>query len=149
MIAAPEPGQEWLLPLEPESRWRRTMRVGLSLAFVLGICMAPVLHFATEGVRTTSSVPPPAVTWDAFTSGKLAKGYERYVKEISPVTYFLRGAYNEARFEAGMLHVPRVIQGKDGWLFLKETVAGPDAAIQHVKPLRRADLRAQIGRAHV
>lgn len=142
MIVAPEPGQEWLSPIEMESKWLRFVRIALCLCFVLGVCTAPVLYFATDGIRTTSSVPPPAVDWEQFTSGKLAKGWERYVKELSPVTYFLRGAYNEARFEAGMLHVPRVIQGKDGWLFLKETVSGPQAAIQHVRPLRRADLKA-------
>lgn len=142
MTAAPEPGQEWLGPIESEARWLRLVRIALCLSFVLGICTAPVLYFATDGIRTTSSVPPPAVDWEQFTSGKLAKGWERYVKELSPVTYFLRGAYNEARFEAGMLHVPRVIQGKDGWLFLKETVTGPAAAIQHVRSLRRADLKA-------
>jgi hypothetical protein len=114
----------------------------LVVVFVCTILCGPLAWWFCDGIQTTSSVPPPAVDWEQFTSSKLAKGWERYAKELSPVTYFLRGAYNEARFEAGILSAPRVVMGTDGWMFLKETVSGPEAAIQHVRSLRRADLTA-------
>ncbi|GDY01107.1 alginate O-acetyltransferase [Planctomycetota bacterium] len=138
-VADAEP--QWRTPAASETRGLWLARHLLVVVFVCTILCGPLAWCFCDGIETKASVPATAVDWDRFTSGKLAKGFAGYVKELSPVTYYLRGIYNEARFELGMLSVPEVVFGRDDWFFFRHSVEVPAVDWATVGKARRHELR--------
>ncbi|MCK5944962.1 MAG: hypothetical protein KAI24_23445, partial [Planctomycetes bacterium] len=65
---------------------------------------------------------------------------ERSLREASPIVWSLRGNWNEWRYRLGVLHADRVQFGRDGWLFLRQSVTPDLAGFEQAAERRRAFL---------
>lgn len=128
---------EWFEQVPGWSRWQRFVAAAMCVAFVALVGSVPMLGFVVRPVRTQSSVPAPEWTWKAFYRGDAMRQWERHVKEDSWLTFELRGAFNEALFAIDQLESDRVVIGKDGWLYLAETLRWFPEALERSRQDRR------------
>ena len=54
---------------------------------------------------------------------------ERYAQELSPLTFTLRGHYNEVLFRLGLLDPGNVSLGSEGWMFMARTLHADQALL--------------------
>jgi hypothetical protein len=140
---APQTPAQWAV------RWH-----GLALGVVL-FAAVPLVHVLWHGVlgrdvpilRTRSQVRPPAPAVDAVLDGTWMLAKERQLREDSPITWWLRGVWNEARYRLGVPRSKQVHVGKDEWFFSMEEVHQDRAAFDRAMPARRkffAEVRSLV-----
>lgn len=128
------------------------------LAMALLLASVPCVHGAWHGLlgRERALVPTRAqrnassLDLDGVLSGRWMLAKERELRERSPMTWWLRGNWNELRYRLGAPVAPRLVFGADGWLFARSTVAPPRQRYRAAAPLRRAlllDVQRQLREA--
>lgn len=88
-------------------------------------------------LRTRSQLPEPPLTVDGVLDGSWMLAKERQLREDTPVTWWLRGTWNEWRYRLGMPGSAQVHFGKDEWFFIAESVHPDRAAFDRAQPARR------------
>jgi SGNH hydrolase-like domain, acetyltransferase AlgX len=142
MTTSPDP----TLPQTPAQwavRWHGIVLLG-ALSFAV-----PVAHLGWHGllgrsepiIATRSQLPAPALTADTFADGSWMLAKEKQLREDTPLSWWLRGNWNELRYHAGVPQSPLVHFGRDGWFFIKESVQPDRAAWDRAAPARRAFLQ--------
>ena len=104
--------------------------------FALLIASVPVLHLAWHVlagmdepmVPTRNQRPRPPLTQTRTRAGQWqwTLDLERWLQEASPVVWWLRGTYNEMRYRCGIFASDSVTCGREGWLFMSQSLY-PDA----------------------
>lgn len=130
-------------PAQWAVRWHGIVLVGALLLAV------PIVHVFWHGLlgrsepvlSTRSQVPAPAFTAAAFTDGSWMLTKEKQLREDSPLSWWLRGHWNELRYHAGVPQSPQVHFGRDGWFFIQESVRPDRAAWDRAAPQRRRFLQ--------
>ncbi len=133
-----------LLPERPQTgaqwgvRWH-----GLELmALLLGV--APVLGVmwwsGDPPIRTTAQTPWPEPTVATVTSGAWMQDLEVHLRERSPAVWALRGVHNELLGHLGLLQTEDVCVARDGWMYLRKTIAVDEPAMVAGRELRRTRL---------
>jgi len=90
----------------------------------------PVVHLGWHvalghekpALQTRSQVERPVPTWDGVLAGSWMTKVENYLREASPIAWWLRGEWNEWLWCCGILQSDEVQMGRDRWLFLKATL---------------------------
>ncbi len=113
---------EWFVAMPGWSRARRLVLGCFGAGFLGLIACGPLLLWFARPARTASSVPPPEWRFEAFRRGEYADQLETYWKESSWLTFHLRGWFHETLLQLGVLASERVAFGRDGWMFLAETL---------------------------
>jgi alginate O-acetyltransferase complex protein AlgJ len=121
-------------------RWFAVVAVALLCASV------PLLHLVHHGVlgrsapivRTRSQTPMPAVSWAGLAAGTWQSAVERHLREASPVTWWLRGNWNEVRYRASAPQSRAVHVGEDEWFFIRSSLH-PDRVAFTAAMARRRD----------
>jgi hypothetical protein len=119
-------------------RWHGLVLVGALLAVV------PLVHVVWHGMlghdepllRTRSQVDAPAATVANVMDGSWMVAKEKELREASPVSWYLRGAWNDLRYRVGVPESAQVHFGKDEWFFIKESVHPDRAAFERARPNR-------------
>jgi hypothetical protein len=90
-------------------------------------------------LRTRSQLPAPEPTWHAVmhASPSWMDQKEKQLREDSPVTWWLRGTWNELRYRAGVPLSQRVHFGADEWFFVMDSVSPDRGALERAAPARR------------
>ena len=130
-------------PAQWAVRWHAVVLVALLLAAV------PAVHVVWHGLLgrdeplllTRSQVPPPTATSASVLDGSWMLAKEKQLREDSPITWWLRGSWNELKYRAGVPQSPLVHFGKDEWFFIQESVFPDRAAWDRATPQRRQFLR--------
>jgi hypothetical protein len=138
------PLTQWRAATATWSRAQRVAMVAAALAFVLLLAANPLLWWLAPPARTRASVPAPAWSWQAFASGAWMRDFERHAKESSWLTFHGRGWRNEVLLRAGLSDSPLVTVGRDGWMFLRSSVAFDAAALARTQERRRAVMAAAV-----
>ncbi|MFN3241897.1 MAG: alginate O-acetyltransferase AlgX-related protein [Planctomycetota bacterium] len=133
-ISEPQTPGQWAV------RWFALAAVALLCASV------PVVHLLWHGVlghdeppiRTRAQTEVPAADVDEVLSGRWMSATERALQERSPIVWSLRGHWNELRYRLGVPRSERVHFGRDGWLFLGNTVRVPLDDFDRASERRRA-----------
>ena len=130
-----------------------------AIAAVAVVCAAvPVVHILWHGVlardeplvRTRSQVVAPSPRWANLRSGEWMLAKQRELREASPLTWWLRGHWNELRYRLGIPQSESVHFGRDEWLFLASSVRPDRAAHLRASDARRrlfAEVRDTVRRA--
>ncbi|HLQ38870.1 MAG TPA: hypothetical protein VK348_13760 [Planctomycetota bacterium] len=130
-------------------------RNGIGL-FLLLIGSVPLLHFYWHGLRGNAApivATGAQVPWPHFGRAILSnaawrawkEAIEQHLREDTPVTWELRGRYNELRYRLGILQNPQIRVGKDGWLFMRHSLA-PTAELLAQRAERRREIMAAVKR---
>ena len=130
-------------PAQWAVRWHAVVLVALLIAAV------PVVHVVwhvglgatTPLLPTRSQVPAPVATSAAVLDGSWMLEKEKQLREDSPITWWLRGSWNELKYRAGVPQSPLVHFGRNEWFFIKESVLPDRAAWDRATPKRRQFLR--------
>jgi hypothetical protein len=127
-------------PAQWAVRWHGT---ALAVALLVPV---PVFHLVWHGVlghddppvRTRSQVPAPTPTFAGIVSASPSwmDQKERQLREDSPVAWWLRSGWNEARYRLGAPQSPQVHFGADEWFFLQHAVSPDRAAFDRARPAR-------------
>ncbi|MCA8956485.1 MAG: hypothetical protein KDC87_10455 [Planctomycetes bacterium] len=130
-------------PAPATDRLCRAHQRAVAVLFVVLLAAAPVLYFTCAPMRTLASVSAPS--WsdggvEAFRSGEFMDRWDTHLKESSPLTVALRGWLNESLYRAGLLDGERVVLGRQGWMYLRETVTENPNMAQRTA-VRQAGLR--------
>jgi hypothetical protein len=104
----------------------------------------PLVHVVWHGVlghdepllRTRSQVRAPVATVANVMDGSWMLDKEKELREASPVSWYLRGAWNDLRYRVGVPESAQVHFGKDEWFFIKESVRPDRAAFERARPNR-------------
>ena len=120
-------------------RWLAVASVALACAFV------PLAHFVWHGalghehppIRTRSQVQAPPATAADVVSGEWMLAKERELREASPLTWWLRGHWNELRYRCGVPQSSQVHFGKDDWLFIATSVSPNNRGWERATEARR------------
>ena len=131
-------------PAQWALRWHGTVLVAALLA------AAPLLHLGWHGLLgrpepmlpTRSQLPSPPIAAATLLDGSWMQQFERHLREQTPLTWWLRGSWNELRYHAGVPRSPQVHFGRDEWFFIAESVWPDRAAWERATPTRRAFLAA-------
>ena len=99
---------------ELESGPNSASRTWGTILFLALIAAGPLCFVFAERVRTVASVESPVFTWQSFRRGDYADQLGRALKEGSPVTAVIRGAYNDARVLAGIYESKKIHVGFAG-----------------------------------
>lgn len=126
-------------PAQWAVRWHGLVAAALLTASV------PVLHLAWHVVGgqpepllvTRSQVPAPPVRWAKLADGSWMLAAERYLREASPVVWWLRGSWNELLLRAGVSQCESVHVGQAEWLFLRAEVEADDVRFRAGAEVRR------------
>ena len=105
-----------------------------------------VLGHGEPVFRTRSYVPAPAASIANVLDGTWMTAMERYLREASPVTYWLRGTWNEMLFRLGVPQSREVHFGRDGWLFSAANMRRDPAQLRARRAKRLSMLRAVAAR---
>ncbi len=127
---APEPADP--LPQTPAQWAVRWHGIVLGALLVGAVSLVHVVWHGLLGhedppIQTRSQVPAPALTWAKAADGSWMLAEERYLREASPIMWWLRSNWNELRYRTGAPQSDQVHFGRDGWFFIAPTVA-PDRA---------------------
>lgn len=133
----------------PQSMAQTAVRGFGVVALLALFAAAPVWHLLWHGVlgrerpvyETRSRVAAPEATSARLLEGSWMIDEERYLREASPVTWWLRGSFNEALYRVGVPQSKQVHFGKDGWFFEAGSVAPNVASFERAAPRRRAFFR--------
>lgn len=139
-----EPTGEWFDAMPGWARGQRVTLAVLGVLFAALVFAAPVTWLLLRPAKTSSSVPPPTWNERTFASGDAMRQLERHLKESSWVTYELRGLFNESLWRLGVLQSARVVAGRDGWMFLAETMRWKPELLARTRERRRAILRQAL-----
>ena len=131
---------EWFDGVAAWGRAQRLLFVCFGIGFVLLVAAGPVTWWLLRPALTASSVPLPAWQFETFRRGEYADQLERYLRESSWVTFELRGLFNESLWRLGVLETDRVVFGRDGWMFLPETLKWRPAVLESTRARRLAML---------
>ena len=131
------------LPVEPPPARAQTpaqwaVRWHGIVAAALLVASVPVVHLgwhvaggkAEPLLVTRSQVPAPPLSWAKLADGSWMLAAERYLREASPVVWWLRSSWNELLLRAGLSQCESVHVGQGDWLFLRAEVEA-DAARFH------------------
>ncbi len=91
--------------------------------------------------ETRSQIAAPPATVAALRDGSWMIREERYLREASPLTWWLRGSLNESLYRLGVPQSRQVHFGKDEWFFDAGAVAPDVAAFDRAAPNRQRFLR--------
>ena len=111
----------------------------------------PVGHLVWHGalgrteplLRTKSSVPAPLASGATLQNGQWMTAMEGYLREASPLTFWWRGAWNEALYRLGAPQSRNVHFGSDGWLYMNHTV-WPDPELLRGRAASRRAMFAAV-----
>lgn len=135
---------EWFDGMAEWTRLQRLLLGAFGVCLLALVAAAPVTWLVARPVQSSSSVPPPTWTMAAFASGDAMRQLERHVKESSWVTFQLRGAFNETLLRFGVLNSDRVVFGRDGWMYLPETMQWKPELLQRTRDRRRAIMQQAL-----
>jgi hypothetical protein len=141
---ASAPDETWL---GPPARDRVPLRASVVVAMFAFLAITPILQFCGVAVRTQSSITAPTFTWPTFWDGRYMTVTEQWLRESSPLTYQMRGIYNESRFVMGLLDSDRVLIGKEGWMFSRGILNSGTERLRSGKAKRMAAIKAIQDRA--
>ncbi|MEO6594149.1 MAG: hypothetical protein ABIP94_05300 [Planctomycetota bacterium] len=123
---------------------------GLALGVVM-IATVPLVHFVWHivlrhekpAIQTRSQVPAPEppLESDTLLDGSWMKKQQLYLREASPIVWWLRSNWNELRYRIGAPQSDQVHFGRDEWFFLAGSVTPDVAMFTEATPRRRQFLR--------
>jgi hypothetical protein len=121
--------------------------------FLLLIGSVPLVHLAWHWiagqdepvVATRNQRPRPRFSWSRTRTGQWqwSLDEEQYLQEASPVVWWLRGNYNELRYLLGLYASDSVAVGRDGWMFMPQSLH-PDEELLRRSAERRARFLARL-----
>lgn len=141
-MVAVDQGLQVQTPGQWAVRWFAVVGVAL-------LCVSvPLHHFYWHVLlgRKEAAVPlrsqrgSPPVTLNGVMSGRWADQKAKSLQEDSPIVWWLRGNWNEARYHAGVMTSARLHFGKEEWLFGAATVRPRSAAFVRLAGVRQARL---------
>ncbi len=112
-LAAPVPTRSTRLPSTPLSRVGAWTSIAALALVIVGAPIHELAHAKWPGAGLSS-----AFSFDAVRNGRAAKELESRLERQAALTERIRPQYSEAMFRALGAVTPRVILGKDDWLFL-------------------------------
>lgn len=138
-LGEPGPARAAQTPAQWAVRWFAIVAAALLFASV------PLLHFVWHVVlgheaallRTRSQVPAPPPTAANLLDGSWMGARERELREDSPVTWWLRGNWNELLYRCGMPQSRQVHFGADDWLFIRQSIWPDNAGFERATAARQ------------
>lgn len=100
---------------EPRAHWRRL--IGASLLVLAGALLLPTFIKAPDLQENRTLAPPPPALRGPGDLTAFRKAADAYVADRFPARSHLIGGLNRLRMLVGVSGSPRVIVGRDGWLF--------------------------------
>lgn len=88
-------------------------------------------------IRTRAQRAAPEATADAILDGQWMLDKQRQLQEDSPVTWSLRGNWNELRYLAGVPQSRVVHFGRDEWFFIRTSIRPNNAGFARATAARR------------
>jgi hypothetical protein len=122
--------------------------------FLLLIGSVPLVHLAWHWIAgqdeplvatRNNQKPRPPFSWSRTRLGQWqwALDLEQYLQEASPVVWWLRGNYNELRYLLGLFASDSVAVGRDGWMFMPQSLH-PDEEVLRRSAGRREQFLARL-----
>lgn len=115
------------------------------VAAALLVLTVPLFHLVWHGalarveppIVTRSQTARPAVRLPAFADGTWMTAMERHLREASPVTWWLRGSWNETLLHFGIVQHPSVHLGRERWMFHSSTLRATAGRFERESAARR------------
>lgn len=136
--ASPQTPAQWAV------RWFGVAAGALLIASVplVHVGWHVVLGHEDPPIRTRGQVPAPEPTWENVLDGTWMLAEERHLREASPVVWWLRSSWNEARYRAGAPQSDQVHVARDDWFFIMQAVWPDRPAFDAAAQKRRQFLRS-------
>jgi len=145
--AAARPEQRAQSGLQWAVRWHGVV------VFLLLIGSVPLVHLAWHWIAgmdepivlTRNQKPRPPLSWSRTRPGQWqwALDLEQHLQEASPIVWWLRGNYNELRYLLGLYASDSVAVGRDGWMFLPQSLHPDEDALRR-SAVKRAQFLARL-----
>jgi hypothetical protein len=123
------------------------------VVFLLLIGSVPLVHLAWHWIAgmdepivlTRNQKPRPPFSWSRTRPGQWqwALDLEQHLQEASPIVWWLRGNYNELRYVLGLYASDSVAVGRDGWMFVPQSLH-PDEDLLRRSAEKRAQFLARL-----
>lgn len=131
-------------PQQSPAQW--AVRWHVLVLFAMLTCAVPAWHLCWHGVLGReeplflgrSTIRAPQANWDTLRSGAWMESMERHLREASPVTFWLRGTWNETLYRLGVPQSRTVHVGKEEWFYAASTLRPDVVEWQRRGPARRA-----------